>query len=121
MLPWPIVYPSGADFAIAARPTEPPAPVRFSMMIGCPSAALISAPTMRLVTSGPLPGPQGTMKRIGLIGYSAAQTDSAQQKRTVESSNRLTRTIPPPMKGDPPTTLQASCDNRQVNKEGAYQ
>src|SRR5213592_1531510 len=63
-------------------PTVPPAPGRLSITICCPSRALSSVATIRLVTSGPLPGPQGTMNRMGFVGYCANAEVGAKPSRT---------------------------------------
>src|SRR6266566_2769705 len=77
-------------------PTVPPAPGRLSITICCPSRALSSVATMRLVTSGPLPGPQGTMNRMGFVGYCANAEVGAKPSRTAirASTSKNLRILP---------------------------
>src|SRR5712691_2237153 len=68
-------------------PTVPPAPGRLSITICCPSRALSSVATIRLVTSGPLPGPQGTTHRMGFVGYCAhAEVDAKPSRTAIRAS-----------------------------------
>src|SRR5437773_2689836 len=77
-------------------PTVPPAPGRLSITICCPSRALSSVAIMRLVTSGPLPGPQGTMNRMGFVGYCANAEVGARPSRSAirASASKSLRIFP---------------------------
>ena len=50
------VYPSGLACATAAAPTDPPAPPRFSITTGCPSASESFVATGRAALSELPPG-----------------------------------------------------------------
>jgi hypothetical protein len=54
--------------ATASAPVLPPAPARFSTMIGWPSAFAISSPTRRARTSASPPAGNGAIMRIGRLG-----------------------------------------------------
>ena len=74
----PIVWPSGRALTIACVPLMPPAPGKFSITMGCPPSALLTAGLIvRVIVSTPEPGPTGRMVRSGLsdAGVCAA-TDS---------------------------------------------
>jgi hypothetical protein len=62
------VYPSGAAFATASVPIEPPAPVRVSWMNGCASAAPTFSNTTRITASPEPPAGKVLMMRTGLSG-----------------------------------------------------
>src|SRR5690242_2012187 len=51
----------------------PPAPVRFSMINGCPSRSDSDCPTRRAMVSVAWPAGKGTMMRTGRVGYASAQ------------------------------------------------
>src|SRR5437879_8170277 len=67
----PIVWPSGGALATISVPITPPAPDRLSVITGWPSAAASFAPTARDSRSVVPPTANGTMMRIGLVGYCA--------------------------------------------------
>src|SRR5262245_47573220 len=68
----PIVYPSGADFAIASAPTLPPEPPLLSTMNCWPVSSLSFWHTMRDRTSVGPPAGKELMYRTGLVGHSSA-------------------------------------------------
>src|SRR5438552_18597006 len=67
----PMVWPSGGALATISVPITPPAPDRLSAITGWPSAAASFAPTARDSRSVVPPTANGTMMRIGLVGYCA--------------------------------------------------
>src|SRR3989442_16045006 len=67
----PIVWPSGGALATISVPITPPAPDRLSVITGWPSTAASFAPTARDKRSVVPPTANGTMMRIGLVGYCA--------------------------------------------------
>src|SRR3712207_6816163 len=68
-LPRPMVYPSGAERAIASVPTLPPEPVRFSTANCWPVISLILEHHRREMMSVPPPGGNSPMKRAGAAGH----------------------------------------------------
>ena len=63
------VWPSGADFATAWTPMDPPPPGRLSTKTCAPITSPMRCPTMRPTVSTPLPGEEATMSRTGRAGY----------------------------------------------------
>jgi len=51
--------------------TMPPAPGRFSISTGCPSARFSLSPMMRAIRSGAAPAGEGMMMRMGFCGQAA--------------------------------------------------
>src|SRR5262245_50807010 len=68
IVPMKIVCPSLGDFAAASAPMIMLAPGRLSTTTGCASVAARFGAIWRARRSDALPGPSGTMKRIGLDG-----------------------------------------------------
>src|SRR5262245_30596599 len=80
------VVPSGAERATAPVPTVPPAPLRFSIRIGCPSPSETRGCRSRETRSMLPPGGNGTTQRIGFAGHSwaaAAVTVKRSRKRAL--------------------------------------
>src|SRR5262245_31343258 len=63
-----MVWPSASDRTTAPMPSVPPAPPRFSTMIGWPSAALSGSNKARGTMSVALPAAKGMKARMGLDG-----------------------------------------------------
>ena len=74
--PMPSVSPSGGDFASASSPSEPPAPVLFSMTTVLPIAAPSPLPIARAMPSAEAPGANGTMMRMVFCDCASAGPDS---------------------------------------------
>ena len=62
------VWPSGAAFAAISEPTMPLAPGRVSTMTCWPQASVNFCPIRRPTMSGPEPGEDSAMMRIGRVG-----------------------------------------------------
>src|SRR6218665_1394212 len=62
------LWPSGADLATLSTPRLPPAPGRLSTSTLQWFCSAIFCATVRAVMSEPLPGGNGTTRRIGLAG-----------------------------------------------------
>ena len=75
--------------AASSAAIDPPAPARFSMTTGCPSATFSFWPTMRAVISGPLPAAAVTIMRIGLAGYCAAVCAAAGSAMSKASNKKI--------------------------------
>ncbi len=58
-----MVAPSGGALTTTSVPTEPPAPGRFSTIIGWPSVSPMKRASSRAAMSLKLPGPKATMMR----------------------------------------------------------
>src|SRR3979490_1589358 len=73
-----MVYPSGlAAAAMVAGPTVPPPPALLSTAIGWPMNFEALYAIARIAMSGDPPPGQGTIKVIGLLGYSCAPAPAA--------------------------------------------
>src|SRR6266849_7939266 len=82
----PIVWPSGDALATISEPITPPAPGRLSAITGGPSAAASFAPTARDKMSVVPPAANGTMIRIGLVGYCAETGIAVAANETASAS-----------------------------------
>src|SRR5688572_19550515 len=67
-------------------PTVPPAPARLSMMTFWPSEAVNRSVTERAMMSVVLPAVNGTMTRIGRVGYVSAYPAWHRPQRTAPTS-----------------------------------
>jgi hypothetical protein len=84
----PSVSPSGGAFATIVRPSEPPAPTRFSTTTGRPVRVPSSFAIARAMPSAEAPGANGTMMRIGFCDGCA----KAVPERNSVASNRASLT-----------------------------
>src|SRR5467141_2280454 len=82
----PMVWPSGDALATISEPITPPAPDRLSAITGWPRAAASFAPTARDKRSVVPPAANGTMIRIGLVGYCAEAGIAAAANETASAS-----------------------------------
>src|SRR2546422_9256252 len=82
----PIVWPSGGALARISVPITLPAPGRLSAITGWPRAAASFAPTARDKRSVVPPAANGTMIRIGLVGYCAEAGFAAAANETASAS-----------------------------------
>src|ERR1700738_2763124 len=89
------VYPSGALWAAASKPTLPLAPDLFSTTICCPRERDKLSAIARAPTSVEPPAGYGTMKRMGRLGHSSASTAAGNAGATTnEAINADERAIP---------------------------
>src|SRR5688572_30199924 len=63
-----------------SAPILPPAPARLSTTTCCPRSAPSGCATIRETMSTPLPGDEGAMSLIGLVGYACAKTTPVNAK-----------------------------------------
>jgi hypothetical protein len=80
--------------ATAAAPIVPPAPVRFSTTIGCPSGPAKWSDTVRAMMSMALPAVTGTMTRSGFTGHVCADAPSALASTAAEAMNDRHMVLP---------------------------
>src|SRR5450631_1922663 len=92
-LPRTSVYPSGAALAAISIAKLPAAPGRFSTIAGWPSTSASFAPTSLPRKSPPLPAANGTMRRMGRLGYGIVSDGSTASLRqgTTHASTAITR------------------------------
>src|SRR5712691_12488777 len=82
----------------------PEAPTRFSTTTGCPQRAASLSPTMRGSASAAPPAGNGTMTRIGRLGYpgagSCAHVEAATSKFASHAHRQEFMRPPPPNRSD---------------------
>lgn len=85
------VLPSGAARAVAAVPSEPEAPVRFSTTTGTPNSAESLGCSSRDSASVLPPGGKGTMMRIGPFGQAAVWASAGAASATAPAASMWRR------------------------------
>src|SRR5438552_5833257 len=90
----PMVWPSGGALATISVPITPPAPDRLPAITDWPSAAASFAPTARDSRSVVPPTANGTMMRIGLVGYCAEAGIAVAANETASASAHRRFPIP---------------------------
>src|SRR5437868_1054646 len=92
-----MVEPSAGAFTSAAVPVMLPAPGRFSITSGWPSALESDGPTARVTASMPAPGDEVTMMRSGFpdcaAAHAAANANSKPQMRVVTGMRTSPRSM----------------------------
>src|SRR5882762_9307522 len=90
----PMVWPSGAALTSTEVPVTPPAPARFSITTGWPSAFDNAGLAARMFVSTPDPGLTGRMTRIGVCACALNENAAAAHKTAARRSDE-TRMVSP--------------------------
>ena len=78
-----------ATHAVSSAAIRPAAPVRLSITTCWPTRSATFCPTSRAITSCEPPGVNGTMKRMGFVGYPAARASAAVATSVASTIKRI--------------------------------
>src|SRR5260221_922313 len=112
-----MVYPSGAASRAVSMPILPPAPARLSTTTDWPKLALNFCAMMRPMVSIPPPGANGTINRIGRVGYCSRDVDAC---AIIPAAAADSRTFASRKSAGPCSLLASSppCANGTINRIG---